>query len=107
MSTTLEEVISPDRTVTVNGSTYQIREPDAFGWELVAKAEETQDTRLMCKVIARCLGLTVDDVYGTEEKVGFSTSDVAAALKKIVAVVKRVEASASPLSEPAGETQKA
>lgn len=103
--TTLEEVISPDRTVTVNGKTYSITEPDAFGYQLAVEAQQSNDMKKVCAIIARCLGLTVDDVFGSADKVGFPTSEVPKTLNKIIDIISRVGASAAPFSEPAGETQ--
>jgi hypothetical protein len=104
MTPSLEEVISPaKRVLHVNDKEYYPRRLDAFGMQLIVKAQENpKDVIAMCKVVARGFGVSVAEVFGTEDQIGWAPSDIRRAVGMLTEEILAVEEGAPPNSEPAG-----
>lgn len=92
---TLEELASPDSTVTIRGTVYPVRPIDGFGMQLIHStpaSDRVAMIRAMYRIAARCLGLPFDTVYGTEDVPGFSESEVMEVAEVAQKQVKKVEA---------------
>ena len=100
----LEELVNPPKRVLhVNDKEYYPRRLDAFGMQLILKAQENpKDVIAMCKVVARGFGVSVAEVFGTEDQIGWSTSDIRKAVGMLTQEILAVEEDAPPNSEPAG-----
>lgn len=108
MNMTLEEIAAPVElgSVDFNGKRYAIRPMDGYGYHLSqsANGDAQVSIEVTYKLAARAIGVTFEDLFGTENTVGMPLPDAA----RIVAIasgrIRAVEETASPLSEPAGET---
>jgi hypothetical protein len=103
---TLEELANPDSTVTIRGKTYNVLPIDGFGMQLlsaVPSSDRMAMIRTMYKIAAKCIGLTFDEVFGTDTTVGFSESEVMAIAEVAQKHVKKVEATV-PNDSSAGAT---
>lgn len=89
MTISLNELAHPEITVTVRGKVYDVAPIDGFAKQLTDKATPENSYEIMCKVAARCLGVPFAEVFGAEDKIGFSPSEV---MKVVDAATKQVAA---------------
>lgn len=106
MPVSLSEIGTPDRVITVRGRSLLVNPIDGYGMQLLHTASEGDRMgmiRASYQIAARCTGLTFDELFGTADSQGLSEEEVAEVLATAQRSVKRVEATAPPNSEPAGE----
>jgi hypothetical protein len=75
MRPTLQELAHPELSVTLRGRTYAVRPVDGYGMQVVssvAEGDRLAMIRATYKIAARCIGLSFDEVFGTEDSPGFS-----------------------------------
>lgn len=98
----IEELISAT-TITLNGRPYPVKPIDGFGYQLMQNMDEKDSLMVMYRVAARCLApnMSGDEVFGTETTQGLSAEQVGEVIAKARARIEKVEALASPNSEPA------
>lgn len=94
-------------SVTIRGKLYPVRPIDGFGMQLLhstPSSDRVAMIRAMYRIAARCLGVSFDEVFGTEDTPGFSEVEVMEVAEVAQRQVKAVQAEQqSKNSEPAGE----
>lgn len=103
----MTEDLTATNTVVVNGETYTVKPFDAYAAKLAeSQSTATEDERINIayRLTARAVGLPFDEVWGTEDKVGFPMTDVLLICAMASKGIRKVEASAPPFSEVATET---
>ena len=106
MTLALEEIAAPDLVWNGRGKSYPLKPVDGYGMQLIQSVPDNDRLamiRASYKIVARCLGLPFDEVFGTEDSQGFSEQEVREIMEIVQHPVRKVEATASPNSEPAGE----
>lgn len=98
----LAELASPTLApVTVRGKAYTVAPIDGFAKQLYDSATPDTQYQVACKIVARATGLSLEDVFGTEEKIGWSPAEVMLVVDRMTTQTKAVEAT-SPNGSPAG-----
>lgn len=103
----LEEVTNPGSSITIRGKLYAVRPIDGFGMQLLHStpaSDRVAMIRAMYRIAARCLGVSFDEVFGTEDTAGFSEAEVMEVAEVAQRQVKAVQSEqALKNSVPAGE----
>lgn len=106
MMTSLEELTAPGLVWNGRGKDWPLQPVDGYGMQMIKTVPEEDELavlRAAYKVVARCLGVPFDTVFGTEDLPGFSEQEVREIMDILQRPTRKVEASVSPNSAPAGE----
>lgn len=106
MTLAMEQITRPDLVWHGRGKSYPLTSVDGYGMQLIHSVpanDRLAMIRASYKIVARCLGLPFDEVFGTEDTPGFSEQEIREIMEIVQRPVGEVEAAAPPNSEPAGE----